>query len=285
MSEPAGSNLPKLPFYVADALLSAVCLYGLYKLGAIQGWEKGMVAVGCVLGGAVGAWLAVLPWLKQYEVETRQDEGDRLYSAVQQIQKLEEVAKAIQTANLGWSGMQESNKQTIAAAQQISERMKAEAAEFVKFLDQSETQEKAAMRLEIQKARKMEEEWLQVLVRMMDHVFALYSAGARSGQKHLISQFEHFQAACRDAVRRVGLLPFAPAPQETFDERVHQNADQNVKPGPGAVVGETVATGYTFQGALLRRALVRTTSPQAQEAVAPPAEETPEEEKHPQLPL
>jgi hypothetical protein len=54
----------------------------------------------------------------------------------------------------------------------------------------------------------------------------------------------------------VGLAPFTAAPAETFDERRHQAADAEAKPAAGAAVQETVMAGYTFQGKLLRPALV-----------------------------
>jgi hypothetical protein len=55
----------------------------------------------------------------------------------------------------------------------------------------------------------------------------------------------------------VGLAPFAAGPAETFDAQRHQVADGNSEPPADAVVAETLATGYTFQGRLLRPALVR----------------------------
>jgi len=67
----------------------------------------------------------------------------------------------------------------------------------------------------------------------------------------------HFQNACRDAARRVGLTPFTAKEAEPFDAQRHQLADENAKPPADAVVAETVAAGYTFQGRPLRPALVR----------------------------
>ena len=117
--------------------------------------------------------------------------------------------------------------------------------------------EKAALRLEVEKLHRGEVEWLQVLVRILDHVFALNAAAARSGQPRLAEQITQFQNACRDAARRIGLMPFAAAPDEPFDAERHQAVDMESEPPAEAVVAETVGAGFTFQGRLLRPALVR----------------------------
>jgi molecular chaperone GrpE (heat shock protein) len=91
---------------------------------------------------------------------------------------------------------------------------------------------------------------------MLDHVYALHHAAERAGQTHLIGQLDQFQNACRDAARRVGLVPFGAAHNEPFDPQRHQWADGD-SPSAGTIVAEMVATGYTFQGKPLRPALVR----------------------------
>jgi hypothetical protein len=115
--------------------------------------------------------------------------------------------------------------------------------------------EKATLRLEVEKLRRGESQWLQVLVHLLDHVFALHQAGARSGQPNLQEQLGQFQDACRDIVRRVGLMPMEAAPDEPFDEERHQLLEgQSVTSEPR--VAHTLATGYTYQGQMLRRTLV-----------------------------
>ena len=74
-------------------------------------------------------------------------------------------------------------------------------------------------------------------------------------QPRLIEQLTQFQSACRDAARRLGLLPFIAAPGENFDAQRHQTTDGK-SPPPEAKVQETVATGFTFQGRLVRPAAV-----------------------------
>jgi hypothetical protein len=135
--------------------------------------------------------------------------------------------------------------------------MTAEVKSFSEFMERANDTEKANLRLEAEKLRRVEGEWLAILVRVLDHVYALHQAGLRSRQPSLVEQLTHFQNACLDAARRVGLAPFSPAPDEAFDTQRHQAAESNGKPPDGAVVSQTLATGYTFQGRFLRPALVR----------------------------
>jgi molecular chaperone GrpE (heat shock protein) len=58
-------------------------------------------------------------------------------------------------------------------------------------------------------------------------------------------------------VRRIGLTPFVAEPGEPFNPERHQVAGSNSNPPETAVVGETIGTGYTFQGKFLRHAIVR----------------------------
>ena len=117
--------------------------------------------------------------------------------------------------------------------------------------------EKSHLRLEVEKLRRAESEWLQVLVMLLDHVYALYLAGRRSGQPNIIEQLSTFQSACRDVARKVGLVPFEAGPDEPFNPSLHQLLDnQNQLPAENARISDTLAPGYNFQGQLIRNALV-----------------------------
>jgi len=111
--------------------------------------------------------------------------------------------------------------------------------------------------LEVEKLRRGELEWLQVLVNILDHIFALHAAAVRSGDAKFTAPITTFQNACRDTARRLGLTPFAAETNEPFDAERHQVAGSKETPPAGAVVAETIGSGYTFQGRLLRPALVR----------------------------
>src|SRR5439155_26122208 len=95
-----------------------------------------------------------------------------------------------------------------------------------------------------------------ILVRILDHIYALYQAAVRSGQSNLVEQLGLFQDSCRDVARRVGLVPFTAIPGESYDSKLHQLADSGAVPAAEARVAETVANGYSFQGQLVRPALV-----------------------------
>ena len=138
--------------------------------------------------------------------------------------------------------------------------------------------EKAALRLEVEKLRRAEGEWLQVLARIFDHIFALHNAAAQSGQPEVAEQIAQFQNACRDAARRVGLVPIEAQPGDPFNGDKHKavNAGENLPDEP--TVAETVATGYTFQGRLLRPVIVRLRDANAPAAEPAPAAPEPEPE-------
>ena len=206
---------------------------------------------------AAGALFGVVPFLLEYRVMARVAEAAGLTTVVSQVQKLEELATEIRHATGQWQAVEEQADKTAAAARSIAERMTAEVKSFSEFMERANDTEKAHLRLEAEKLHRAEGEWLSILVRVLDHIYALYQAGLRSRQPSLVEQLTHFQNACLDAARRVGLAPFSAAPDEAFDTQRHQAAESNGKPPDGAVVSQTLATGYTFQGRFLRPALVR----------------------------
>ncbi len=256
MRDPIEPRLAKWPFYFGDLLLlgAAVFVYSQSKLPMVP-WQVAFVLL-CVAGGAS---LAIMPFLLEYRIAAKLAETRELAGVVSQIRNLEDIATRIAGATDRWNNVQEEADKTAAAARQIADRMTAEVQAFTEFLQRANESEKKTLRLEVEKARRFENDWLQVLVRMLDHVYALHQGALRSGQPTLIEQLGNFQNTCRDAARRVGLAPFAAAEAEPFDRQRHQLIDGEVAPDADATVAETLATGYTFQGRLLRPALVRLT--------------------------
>ncbi len=255
-SEP---KLSKAPFYLAAGLLlgAAGCVYLRARI-QMGPWEIGL-AVACVVAGAT---ISVIPFLLEYRALVRVAEADSLAKIVAQIQHFEETAARIGAATNQWQAIQDQAQQTMIATKEIAERMTAEARSFVGFMDRASEAEKAHLRFETEKLRRGENEWLQVSVRLLDHIYALHQGAVRSGQPNVIAQVGNLQSACRDAARRVGLTPFAAADSEPFDAQRHQLAEGNGKPPADGIVSETVAAGYTFQGRLLRPALVRLRTPE-----------------------
>ena len=204
-----------------------------------------------------GALLGIAPFLLEYRARMKLAEAGALTTVVSQLQNLESIAGQISGATGKWQDAQEQADKTVAAAREIAERMAVEVQGFTEFLQRANDSEKATLRLEVEKLRRAEDDWLQVLVRMLDHVYALNQGALRSGQPKLIEQLGHFQNACRDAARRVGLTPFTADEAEPFDAQRHQLVEDGAKPPADATVAETIATGYTFQGKMIRPALVR----------------------------
>jgi molecular chaperone GrpE (heat shock protein) len=247
-------KVTKWPFFLGDALLLATASYIWFEIKAPLGVGPLSLAVLCVAAGAV---LAVLPFLLEYRALARVAEAGALTTVVAQIQHLEKIAGQISGATGQWQSAQEQADKTARAASELAARMTAEASAFTEFLQRANDSEKATLRLEVEKLRRAENEWLQVLVRMLDHSFALHLGAVRSGQQTLIAQVGNFQNACREAARRVGLAPFIADQSEPFDAQRHQLIEGDDKAAAGALVSETLASGYTFQGRLLRPALVK----------------------------
>jgi molecular chaperone GrpE (heat shock protein) len=268
MSTQTDPKIQKWPFFLGDAVLLALAWFLESRLPLTRS-----VIAFMFICCATGAVFAAVPFFLDYKALVQLGEAGTLASAAGQLKDLETLASRISTATSQWQTVQEHAGKTVGAAKDIADRINAEAAAFTKFLQNANDSERANLRVEIEKLRRTETEWLQVAVRMLDHVYALAQAGVRSGQPALIEQLGHFQDACRDVARRVGLVPFAPAAGEPFNPEAHQLPEGQPRPEAGARVGETIATGYTFQGQLVRAALVSLQSAESPAAVVPATEE------------
>ncbi len=254
MSEFIAPKLTKWPFFLGDGILLATAYFiGSQSKLTLGHWEIGFVLL-CVAGAAL---LGVAPFVLEYQALVKVSEAGALNTVVAQLKNLEGIANQIGGATGKWQDAQAQADKTAVAAREIAERMTAEVQAFTEFMKRAKDSERATLRLEVEKLRRGESEWIQVAVRMLDHVYALRQGASRSGQPNLLEQVDGFQNACRDAARRVGLTPFIATDAEPFDAQRHQLVEEDAQPPPDAVVGETVATGYTFQGRLLRPALVR----------------------------
>jgi molecular chaperone GrpE (heat shock protein) len=238
----------------------------------MQPWEIGFGAL-CVV---IGATLAVTPYIMEYRALVKYGALNRLIAtsalctATEKIQNLEALVSQITSATDQWQTAQTQADKTTDAAKEISSRMTEELKDFTAFMQKAGEGEKATLRLETEKLRRAENEWLNVTVFILDHIFALNRAAERSGQQTLINQLCHFQNACRDAARRVGLVPVLAEANEAFDSQRHQTPE-GAKPEDGSVVAEVMATGFSFQGRVLRPVVVRVNTERAgnlSEAVA-----------------
>jgi molecular chaperone GrpE (heat shock protein) len=267
MQESNAPRLAKWPFFLGNALLLA--LFAWFTLHQTKTRMNAWEVLGCLGCVGLGAFFTIWPFVLEYRSAAKVVETATLTTVVSQVQNLEQLAAQISGATAQWQTVQASADKTARTANEIATEMANEAKSFKEFLHQANDGEKATLRLEVDKLRRIEAEWLQVLVRILDHVHALNRAAANSRQPTVIEQLGRFQIACHDAARRVGLTPFIAAAEEKFDAQKHQVLDGQSKPVEGASVDETVASGYTFQGKLLRLAIVRLRNGNGNHQIAP----------------
>jgi len=274
MTDVSVPKLAKWPFFLGDALMAGVavvvCVYSPRPLGL---WP----AVVCSASAGFGAWLAIIPFLAEYRGALKLGESTNLLDAVTQVNRIEAVAEQVAGATGQWQGVHEHASKAVEAAREISQKMAVEAGQFRAFIEKANDVEKNRLRLEVEKLRRGEGEWLQILVRLLDNTFALFQAAVRSQQPPLIEQIGQFQRVSRDVARRVGLVAFAPNPTDPFDANLHEVADAKQALPEGAKVEQVIASGYTFQGQLVRKSLVSIASVAPESVASPVAEIAPGE--------
>jgi len=277
MRERPEPRLAKWPFFVADLILLGIAGWIVFQAAKpLSGWPL----ISVVACAAIGAWVCVTPFLKQHEAELKFAEADKLATTVEQLNNLRGLTNQISFATAQWQVVQENSTKTVNAAKDVADRIAADAQAFTEFMLKANDAEKAHLRLQIEKLRRGEGDWVQLVVHLLDHVFALHQAGMRSGQPGVAKQLTQFQAACREVVRRVGLVPVEIKVGEPYDEKVHNLPDGHPPAPEGATVTQVLATGYKFQGQTVRNALVVLNKP-AQAA----AGSTAEPQEQPQLGL
>jgi molecular chaperone GrpE (heat shock protein) len=253
MNDVTNWKLPKWPFLLGFALLLGFAYFIVWK--SRHPISQGE-AVLCSVVVAIGAVVGCLPFILDYRAIGKVIEVNALGAVADKISDLEKLAAQINSATNEWMNVQSQAEKTSAGAKEIAEKMGLEVRDFSQFMQKINDSEKATLRLEVEKLRRAEGEWLQVFVRTLDHIFALNLAAARSGKPELAGQIASFQNACLGVARRVGLVSFAATPDKPFDPERHQVAGSRTPPPADAIVGETVGAGYTFQGRLLRPAIV-----------------------------
>jgi molecular chaperone GrpE (heat shock protein) len=257
MKNAADWQVPKWPFLSANAALLVVAAVVIYRAAHPISSAEIFIATASV---ALGAVFGCLPFILEYRATAKLIEVNALTTVAAQLHGLEAYAAQIAAATEQWSRVQETTQfgaeKTATAAKEIVDRMTAEIQNFNDFQARINEGEKGALRLEVDKLRRAEGDWLQVVARMLDHVFALHNAAARSGQPELAEQVGNFQNACRDAARRVGVMLFEAAAGSALDPERHRVHGVENPPAEGEIA-ETLAPGLTFQGRLIRPALVR----------------------------
>jgi molecular chaperone GrpE (heat shock protein) len=248
-----------IPFLIADLIMLAVaCIIVFYSKWPLEPWQ---VAI-CSLSALAGGVFLITPFILEHKAALRLAESESLVSTVSQIQKLEDVAKQITSATNYWQAAQADAAKTVETARQIHEQISKEAREFAEFMQKANDVEKTALRIEVEKLNRIMEENLQVVIHLLDNVYALYRAALQSGDKRLIEQIALFQMTCRQIAQRIGLVAFDGKSGEKFSAERHRNVDQKAEVPPDAIVAGAIAPGYTYQTKMLRQALVSVSSPQ-----------------------
>lgn len=274
-------DVPKMtrwPFVVGDLVLVVVAA-GLVLHGHRPLLTGEVLAVAGLC--AVGAWIMILPFLREHAAAVTLQQQAGLADTARQIGELQSVATHIREATSQWQNIQEGARRASETATGAVEKVSGEARAFTEALQRANDQEKQTLRLELDKLRRGGTEHLQVIVHVLDHVHALYQAAARSGATPLVAQLGQFRAACLDAVRRIGLSSYEAKPGDAFDPTVHQTPEGR-EPTPDSRITGTIACGYTYQGQPVRRILVTV---EGSSAPAPAVVEEAAEDPALELPL
>jgi molecular chaperone GrpE (heat shock protein) len=251
------SSLRWWPFLAVDAIFLALAALLLGQGHKPLLWWEAVLLIVCV---AAGASCCLFPLLQRNQDEQTLAQARVLADALNQLQKIDEVAAQIVGATNQWREFRQQTDEISASNKSLAGSIASEAKAFGEFLQKANDSEKGHLRLEAEKLRRAEIEWLQVVIHILDHISGLYQAARQTGQSGLIEQIGQFHNVCRDIARRVGLAPVTGREGEPFDPNLHQLTEKTA-PVENAAVGETLTPGYTFQGKLVRRALVALKEP------------------------
>lgn len=247
----------KWPFLLGDALLLLLAYWIQSQVG--QNFDTGIALVlfGCV---GAGALLAVHPFIHDHRAMLRQQETGALVSAAEKISELHRVTDSITAASTQWQAVQDGATHIAKTSAEMVQRMDVSAKDFMEFMKQSNDAEKAHLRLAVEKLKRTEGEWIEIVVAMLDQTFMLHLAAVRSGKPGVSDNIGKFQQACRDIARRTGVVLHESAIGSVFDSAKHRLADDSV-PVSGSVVQEVLAPGVSFQGQFIRPELVSVSAP------------------------
>jgi molecular chaperone GrpE (heat shock protein) len=251
MSE-AKQPLPQWPFIVGNViflgLAAAVMKFGHRPLS----WQEASLVVLC---GGLGAFSFLWPYARRNADDQTRAQIQLLADSMAQFKNLEHLTALITGATNQWLEYQVNTTKTNESVKALADGMAAEVKAFRESLHRAGETEKAHLRVEADKLRRADGERLQLIVHILDHIFALSQAAQRSGQPQLIEQIAHFQKACLGAAQRVGLVQTTAEVGAAYDDQLHQLLE-DVKATEHALVAGTIAAGYNYQGQVLRRPAV-----------------------------
>lgn len=245
-------QIRKWPFVIGDLLLIGVAVWIFYANDyAPTGWDLAMI-VACL---GLGVLFSVLPFMAEFREESRRFDANEFRSTLDQIRQLEGVGNRLDAVTAQWDAVQENCGQVVQAATELAAKSEADSERWQQMAQQADTRERDHLRLEVDKLRRGEREWLEVVVGILDHIFALHRAAVQSRQVKLIGQIEAFRNACLEISRRVGLSQYVVDPGEPYNPEIHKMPEGGGCP-ENPVVAETLLPGFSFQGQAIRQPMV-----------------------------
>ena len=182
MSKSSAPKIEKWPFIAGDvALLMMAWLVYYHSEAGFDGLE----AFWCFACVAAGAWIMVLPFLREFQAQADLTEAKELAASVEKISSVDAIAKQIESATEQWLHVEDRANEINAASREIAGKINAEAREFTEFLQKANDTEKNHLRLEVDKLNRAQGEWVKVVTGMLDHVFALNQAGRQLSLIHI----------------------------------------------------------------------------------------------------
>ena len=253
MNEPKVPLMTKWPFFVADAVAFIGCFL-IYNSGSGPLSAGEMIAF--IVCGALGMVFLCYPFVQEYRTDARFAEAEQLAQVTDFMTRLEKVKNGVTVATAHLETAQDYAEKTIESSKEIAERMTDEAKAFAEFMAKANDTEKSHLQLEVDKLKQGEMESIKALMTTLDETFRISQAAARSGNAGVAEQLGKFQAVCRAAASRIGLIPFEADFGDPFNSEKHVLPDPKMEVPEGARIGGTLAPGYTYMRRPLRPAAV-----------------------------
>src|SRR5213596_1376653 len=119
-------TLAKWPFVLADLLIVALLAWVVRPMLPPTSTMGYVTIIFVVIAWMGGAYVCIWPWLEEFKAQTRQLENETLASAMEQLQRLEEVGARVQTASASWQSVQDASNRVVMSAREIEEKIKAD---------------------------------------------------------------------------------------------------------------------------------------------------------------
>lgn len=249
---PLPVSVPKWPFLMADIIFIGL---GYWISTLIQGEPQSWQIISILVCAVLGAGFAVAPFYFEYRAEAKAVEIAQLTTVAKEIGKMEAVAQQIADASESWASVQSTSEQTAKLAEEIASGMAATVKDHDEFMANANTEELNTLKLEVNKLRRVEADWANTLVGVLDLVYRLEQSAQASGKEQFIQTMTQFQGQCREVGRRVGLVAFEAEKGAAFNPDEHA-LPEGEQAGDNASVTQTRLPGFRLQGKLVRKPLV-----------------------------